>query len=619
MRWILLFLLLPSVAAAAPWSPETRQGVDAYNQGIELLNGQNPKGAEAKFRKCTKKEPGVGLCGLYQAIALTRIGRAEKAVPLLRQVAADFPEQDSPLGELSTALFGLEQFDEAKGYALAALKLNPAETEHLNRLVTVLLRTGEYDEGLAAVERSRGQLPDADLACQEASILIQRGQPADARELLVACRESKEAYLITNAEARYTTATGERTRGAAAMDAVLDPKSGPLGQTIEAYNLGEWAEAERAATRAIQAGEGSGQALVLRAMSRERQGKAVLALADFDKALESGTWIDVHRSGAITGIITKTAEERLFDLLRLGAATQVELLSEQGKFERAESALEQGRAAFGDNAQLIAAEGRLRLEQGRLPEAWAIVRTTLPTGRGSAPLQELASDLALKHLVAASPEDIAALEADGTLSTQFNLGAAFYNAQNPAECLRIFRPLAGTSETLAERSPAGDEGWALRWREDLERDQSRINRLAHDCACRTSEADAAAQLWQLVDPPELSSAISHAILMLNQKRHAEVGPALDRGQAGDATENRSQIVQLYLLGAARAGDLDAALTWAADPAAPQGGRLELSALLGQKKRYAEALSLLTGRCGELQGEAKDVCEQNIKFYAHQLK
>lgn len=620
MGWLLLLLLLlPSLASAANWEPETRPAVTAYNEGVALLDAQNPKAAEAKFRRCLKKEPGVGLCLTYDAVAWSRLGRAEKAVPMLRQAVADFPDQADPAEHLAATLFALEQFEEARTFALLATGIAASDPRPLEVLVMIHIRTGEYDEGLAAIERARGHVPDPDLACLQVRVHLEQEAIDAARELLEACRKSEEPHMITNAESSYSARTGERTRGAAAMDSVLAEKRTAFNQLVEAYNLGEWAEADRAATRAIAAKEQPSQSLILRAMARHELGKDLLALADFEKALEAGTWIDVHRSGALTGIITKTAELQLQDLLQLGSSMQVQLLIGVARFDDAETALRQAREAFGDTPALLASEARLRMGQGRVPEALAVVRGGLEEHRGAFDMQSVAADLASDHFEQLQPEDIAVLLSHATMSTVFNLGAAYYNAQRFDEVLRIFEPLTGTVATSAERAPPGEDPWAEAWRADLELEQARINRLAHDSACRLTDADAAAALWPLLDPPELSSGMSHAILMLNQKRYAEAVVALDAGGAAEATDNRPQIVQLYLLSTARSGDLDAALVWAADPVAPQGGRLELATMLGKNKRYADALGLLKGRCGELSGEARDVCEQNIRYYEHQLK
>ncbi len=607
----LLPLLVAVALAAEPYAPQTRKGVDAYNQAVEALDRSQPKAAEAAAKKCLKAEPDRGMCQVMLAEAWSRLGRADEAVALLEQVLAAHPTSPAPAVVLALVQFSAQRFPEADAASAQALALAPTDLDALAMRQTVLLRLGRYDDMLAHLQAARaaGDLPDYD--CLEAVLRLQREHADAARPLLVRCRTAARPQLIANAEAAFTAATGEKTEGADALVDLLDEKEDPLGQAMAAYNAQAFVDAEGWAGKAIDRAETATAGRVLRALARYELGKRDAALADLDDALRTTTWIDVHRSGVLSGIITKRAEEVFLAQLGEGAALRILLLCEAGRVAEARQALPGAREAFGDLPALSAAEAFVLRAEGDAAGAWASAAKALSADPPPAMGDRAASILALEALGAAAPADRATAERRGSLTTRFNLAAGLSNGGDAVGCLAVSRPLVGSGDSVVERAPDAPE--------ELASLQGRINAVAHGCAALAGDLDAALLWWPLLGAPAEApapNAINHALLLLQRGRAEDAWTALNEAQAIDRVEgtNRAAAVQIAVGAAIDTKRWDDVEALCQRPEAPPTTRLSGATALGGAGRKRAAVAILEGTCGELSGEARGVCTNNLRAF-----
>lgn len=617
-RWLLpllLLLLATTATAAEPYPPQTQKGVDAYNQAVDLLDKSQLKPAEAKAKKCLKAEPDRGACTTLLAQAWARGGHLDEAVAALETVAAAHPTELEPAMVLSYALFSLQRFDEARAWSKRGLDLDPNDLQALSAHQMVLVRLGQYDEMLQLLDQARagGARPEHD--CLEAVVRLQKEHAPRARALLTSCRAATDPAFIANAEAALTAATGESTAGSAALVALLDDEETALSRAIDAFNAHDFAGAEKQASVAIRDPSTATQGRVVRALARFELGQQAGALQDLDDALESGSWIDIHRSGVLTGILTKRSEEFLVAQLRRGAAVRVLLLVDAGRLDDAEAALPAAREAFGDDPELLAAEAWLQVARGDAAAAWASATSALSVDAPPPMADRTASMLALHHLAAASPEQVAVLASRGSISTRFNLGAGMSNTGDVAGCLSILRPLTGTEDSIPQR--LGEDRAAANALLPL---QARLNGLAHNCATGAQDLDAAIALWPLLGPPaEVPSgnAINHALLLLQAGRADAAWTALSESGALDRSEGQHLAAALQVaVGAAvdtKRWDDVAAL--ASRPDTPPTTRLSAGTSLGAAGRKADAVRILKTTCRELAGEAKGICTNNLAAFS----
>jgi tetratricopeptide (TPR) repeat protein len=612
--FVLPLLIASAVIAAEPYSPQTKKGVDAYNQAVGHLDESQPKPAAAKLAKCLKAEPKRGMCQTLLAKAWTRMGKSEDAVALLQEVTAAHPTQLRPLVTLSHAYFLLQRFDESAASSQKALNLDPISLLALGAHQNILLRMGRYDDMLAALEAARAVAKKPEHDCLEAQVRLQRDNAQAARALLTSCRTAEDPSFIANAEAAFTAATGEHTAGSKALVGLLDEES-PLTKAISAFNERDYKGAEEEATKAIAEPNSESQGRVIRALARQEMGRTAEALKDLDAAVGAGTWIDVHRSGVVSGILTKKSEERFLAHLRRGAALRVRLLAEEGRVEDSAAALDAALEAFGDDPALQAANVWLLIKQEKPAEAWDAATRSLSADPAPNAAQQAASMLALNHLDASSPENLAVVAERGTVPTRFNLAAGLSNRQRPVECSDVLAPLVGTEDTIAAR--AGDDRAT---QNDLRALQAQTNLLGHACALTAGNVDAAVELWSLLGDPEAVqewNVLNHALLLLQAERSAESWATLESTKILERGGVQNVALSLQIAIGASIGLKEWTRTVALSerPDTPDSTRLMAGTELGTAGQKKLALSILQPLCANLKGEQKAICSNNVKVFS----
>lgn len=614
--WIGLGVLLLAAPAQAEdaWAPANNKAIDAFNTALGHINQRRLGPAEANLKKCLRADPGAGMCEAKLADVWIRKGDLDPAVTLLTELSARFPKEVGPLTLLAFAHFSGQRFDEAAQWSGKALEVDPHNLEALSMHQVVLVRQGRYDEMLALINAAREAGPKPEHDCLEVTVRLQRDHADGARKLLKSCREADDSSLITNAESAFTAATGERTTGGDALVELMDTEETDIDRAIAAFNEQDWAAAEKACTKAAKDDKGRTQALIVRAQARFEMGKTVAALKDLDDALTGGTWVDVHKSGVLSGIVTKRAEENLLAMLHEGAATQVLLLSKSDRLADAETALGSAREAFGNTADLMASEAWLRLGQGDAPAAWTAALASLASESPPAAAINAISKLAIEHPLAATPDQRTLVFSQGRLATRYNLAAGLSNNGQAEPCLTSMRPLAGSPETAPERLPEGTD------LAELQRLQGSINGLAHGCAVTLADVAAATELFPLLGPPgerDAWNVVNHAILMIKNQRPEDAWQAVSESGLLEKADdpNRASVLQIAVGAALDTGRLDDAARLATDPQTPPNTRLNAATELGGAGRKGAALSILKATCPELSGKAREVCDHNAKVFA----
>ena len=584
---LLLSVLLPSVAHA-DWEPLHRDKA-TYNQGVEALLAGAPDHAEVAFRQVLEKDPSCGKAGHGLAVALLRQNRAEEAVDLLTELAIRYPNQPDALTGLSVASFAAMDFATARTAALQAVALDVTSLEANAALISVLLRQGEVAVAQQAIEDARGKVAGPALACLEAQVLLEGELDAQAAALLPYCRQTIYTDLSANISAALS-ASPESATGELAAHVGADP----VARTVEAVQLlsaGEAGEAEALLTEVLASSPARLDARVVRAQARWALGDAAGARDDLTVAFSGDAWVEVHRTGAMSGILLKSHEEQLAAVLREGAALMVTMLVESGDLDGAQHQLSQARQVWGEGPELATAEAVILYASGDVAGGWQRAEQALTTWPAAPAPLELVARWAL-----ASPDQLtdgaaAALQASPRWQDHYNLSIIYYKLSDDAACLRVVH--RATGEGGAARDEASRRQlWALGYR----------------CATRAGDLESADEaLRRTGRPGELDqiARVNHALLRYNAGQHQEALRVL-KGLEGEpkVTALASAIsTRVYGL----EGDWDQALTAAVT--APASDRYWLAGELSAAGQLLPARRLLTGTCDQLDAEPRARCSQ----------
>ena len=86
-------------------------------------------------------------------------GKPEKALPILRQVAASQPNAYLPQYGAGLALMQQQQFSEAAGYLRKAVSLQPDSAWANYQMGLCLMKTGDFKSAAVHLELAAGRLP----------------------------------------------------------------------------------------------------------------------------------------------------------------------------------------------------------------------------------------------------------------------------------------------------------------------------------------------------------------------------------------------------------------------------------------------------------------------------
>lgn len=597
-RQFLLALLgvAPSGALAATWEPGA-DVVEQYNMGKLALEARNPTVAESDFRAVLSAQPGCGMASQGLAYALLFQNRSREAKSLLQQTAAAFPDNPSIHTSLSEASFAAQDFELAREAALDAIRLDPESLDAEMALQAVYLRLGEYKAAGHALDEAELHLPGPELACLEAQLKLEESDLNTARELLKECKRASREDLVTTVEGLIAQASGRKAEASQLMSALGVDTVSQVMAAANLYDSGKPADAVRILDEVLKKNPERLDARIIRGQARASLGDKQGARQDLERAFQGDTWVEVHTTGMMSGILRKSDEQKLEIMISEGAAMLVRLLADEGELSRARAVLAEARKLPSQGAAVDAAEAWLLAAEGRVPDGWKVLSKALLAGDSDPILRETAGQLTHRSLSTAPPVVLASIRAQGPASARYNLASALYNNGRSADCL---------AEVIAT-PPA----------ERLTLDAAtlkRFDQLGYRCAVESEDLTSAQgrlaalhlKPGEKLDPELFSTGFNHALLL---SKRGDVDGAVAVIAVISAPDARSQVklVSLAVSTLGESGRLDEALVAAADPAADPQDLAWLAGALANAERVADASALLTRACPRLSGQDRADC------------
>jgi len=576
----LLFSAMIASAQAAWAPPGPARG--AYSDALVALGTGRIEAAEAGFTTLVARHPDCGMCQQGLGVAQLRMGRIDDARATLEAAVRAWPEQPEPWASLAAAAFAGQDFERARAAASAGVDADPGSLEAQAALQQSLLRIGDLDAAAAALEVARAELPGPVVACLSVQLDQERGRtpPADH---LAACRRAGTSDLIAGALSR---SSGDSDQvGALAARLGMDPVV-LVAQALDRAGEGDTAAALALLDGALEGWPHRADARALRAQLRRQSGDAIGARADLEALLDAGTWVDVHRTGATSGILRRSDAERLAATVSEAGALLVDLLREEGALDAAAARLDQAEAR-GPHPALSAAAARLHATRGEPERAWQAISTGFDRFPGDPRPVAAAGAVALADPAGLPDPARTALAASTDWRDRLNLALALRRRGEPAACLAAIEALTVDGADA----------------------QGRLSTARYACAVEAGDApraDAAA-----VGAGRASPALryNHALLHFNAGDYASALAALGglpdqlaADPSGASPAVGGAVVGMAVRGRAQTDDLDGAIALA--PAARPEDRLWLAERLADLGEPARAGAVLPEACDGW-GEALD--------------
>ncbi len=483
-------------APVAAWEPPTALH-EEFNRAVAALNEGNPARAEEILTRVVAKAPDCGMALVLLGQARSRQNHAVEAIEVLGHATELFPEQWMAHVALAEAAFGAQDFVVASQASGRGLDLNPGHPGTASVAVLSSLRLGDLVEARARVARTTLSAPDR--ACLDVGILLEATDIPAARSRLLACDDTAEVSLRTNARSLMAVHTNDNAA---------------LYDNAEALGLSGFALAERGGLL-LEAGKCAEALPVLdaamvalpkdvgvrvnRAQCLVNEGRLEDAERAITEVVASDTWVDLHVSGAISGITLKSQEVRLQAIQRQAAVLLIDVQVRRTRTTEAAASLAKARARYGEVVEIVLAEAELVTAQGHAAEGWSLLQAAM-TRFPAEPL--LAARLA--HRAVGDPTGlnaavVAYVRAQGTLVDRQNLGLAENNGKDWVGCRVDLAAVAAADPT-----------------------QKRAAENAYVCAVLSKDVDAAfALLGPLGDTAPRDRVHDHALLLQHAKRHTD--------------------------------------------------------------------------------------------------
>ncbi|MDP2315214.1 MAG: tetratricopeptide repeat protein [Pseudomonadota bacterium] len=497
---LLTFFLWIGVSYAKPpvasWEPPPEL-VEDYNRAVATMNEGNPAKAEEIARKVVAKAPDCGMALLLLAQVRNRQNHPADAVEVVRHAAALFPEQSFTHAVLAEAAFGAQQFDLASEASARALALAPADVSIVSMAILTSLRLGDVKEARARL--ARVTLSEPSVACLEVGILLEEKDIAAARARFATCDASADPNLLGNAKSQMAAHTND-------VDAMFERASemGVSGAELVERGLNLFVanrceEAVPVLDAAMVAVPKDVGVRVNRAQCLVKLGRLEEAEAALAEVLASDTWVDLHMSGAMTGITSKSQEELLRAVQRQAAVLLIEVQVKRSRTKEAATSLAKARERYGEVVEIVIAEADLRTAEGRAPEGWTLLRAAMTRFPEEPLLAKRLAHAAVDDPGALDAAIVAYVRANGTVIDRYNLGVAGGNGQDWALCTDELAWVATAEPTRR----AAAEG-------------------AYSCAVSGGEVDRAfVLLGPLGNTPPGSGVHNHALALQKLDRHAD--------------------------------------------------------------------------------------------------
>lgn len=512
--------------AQADWEPAEAAAED-FNAGVLALDAADPEGAEAAFRATLKTDPSCGRCAQGLGIALVRQQRLSEARSVLEGAVAAWPDRPEARTALAGTLFAAQAFSAAREQAARAAALDPTSVDAHVALVQVDLRLGRTDEARVALAAAR--LPGPEKACLELMIGLEEGASAGSTNLAY-CRQATHPGLASTVDARLSASSGRLTATAATAAASGATTVERVARALHHHQQGRDDLALPLLDAALAQEPRRVDARILRALVAARRGQQDAALRDLDEVFAARSWVQVHTSGEMSGVLTKADEAALQDSVRQGAGLLVSLLVEAKRLDEADVALKRANEQLGMGPELSAGAVRLRLAQNRPADAWAVLENGLDRWPDHADLQLLLGECNGRAPELAPASLQARIQALSDWRGAYTLASAEARSGEHRACAER---LGRVSAELLRQASAED--------------RLTVQRLWHTCAVNAdwqSEAERAATAIGSPDALNEAARVEHARLRL---------------ESGDPTGARRLLAELKPSTEARAARVQAIL------------------------------------------------------------
>lgn len=430
---LLMITLGTSRAADASWLPGTAER-GRYSEAVTRLAQGRLEEARAGFESVLDADPTCGMAAHGLGMTQLRQGDVGDAIATLESAAIVHPEAAPVFIGLSTARFVAQDFAGSRAAAERSVLLDPDSIDAHAALQQVLLRQGDLDAARADLDAARQRLPDPVLACFEVQLAVESGDASTAQARVERCRRAGAPELVSAAVTRASGQQDAETIGAMAsgmgMDAVV-----LLSQAVDRMDAGDAATAEKLLDTLLEGHPHRTDARLLRGQIRAARGDTAGARSDLGEALDDQTWIDVYRSGAMSGIIRKSDEARLRSAIALGAGLLAGILVDEGDVAGAHQLLQRVARQSPPHPGLTAGAARVAMARGDGGQAARLLDHGLSTWPDDPGLLDAASVIILSEPRVATPRVTASLGRSRAWAHPHNLAVSQLKRNDPAACL----------------------------------------------------------------------------------------------------------------------------------------------------------------------------------------
>jgi Tfp pilus assembly protein PilF len=587
-----LLLCMLSPLALAGWDPAARAIAD-YNRGVDALEVGEVEEAEQRFRTALAIDPSCGTCQAGLGNALFRQRRLTEAEVALDLAAEAHPTQAQTWANLALVRFALQDFVSARAAAEAGVRSDPADPDVMQALVTVLVRQGDLSSARAALDGARSGMAPGDWACLMGTVEVEARNMTAAVGHLEACKGARDparAGVLAARLAQGSDALGSTAHVAALVGATTTLR---LTQAVDLFNEGDFAGAETLLDQVLRDSPDNVSARMVRARCRFERGALDLARADLEGVLKGDTWVDVHRSGAISGILRPQDAVVVGRLIDESAGVLARIQARQGEVELAKLTLLTHRERLGPSAGVVAAEVEILGDAGDNTGAWAAANSGVVQFPNDAGLMLAIGKLAQQHSdgLSAPSAALSALEGSPRWSDHANLAVAWAKAGRYSACVQQAQGAAGLAGAA---------------------DQTAMRELAWRCAVGTGDVALADGALAAVTPHIARAQLSevgranHANLLLEAKRPADAVALLAVAPFAD-TSVRTLATAVQLRAHVDLRDWTAAAAAASQREASPQDQVWVAALVGREGQERAARDLLVSACPRLEGDEAARC------------
>lgn len=533
--------------------------VKDYNDGLAALDRADARAALRLLDRVLDRQPDCEGALLLAGQAAFRLGDP-RSLEFLRHGMDLYPDTLAFPKVVADVTFSAQAFEDSLRVAEALRARAPGDADAVVLEHRALLRLGRYTDAHARLDAATG-VPAPLAACLRVAIFGDQHQFAEADAQMPACRQHDVPELVKQTEANLDIARGATPDGDA-----------PDVVGYRHLANGDYAAAA-AAFEALAAAEPWNAIyqinLVIAYAGLNQYGRAEPLL---DKLLAAQEWVTVYQDGGMTGITTKRSEADLNTALQNAVSHLVRVLANNGRLERAATALRKAEARFGRTAPLLAAEVTLAMEKQDLPGAWTTARAALSSFPDDLAVQDAVSTLAFTDPARVDAQVLQLAARTPHAHVRANILSGLHNAGRHAELLATARPLVATLQ-----GP----------------DQDHTRAAAYTSALHLQDLAAADEL--LVPTLDATLRDHHAGLRWAQEHEREaeaLATEVEAESRGDTQALAS--VGVLALAAADAGHPADALRWAADPRMPALYRYTLAIDFANRRDMGSAAKVLAG-------------------------